>query len=756
MGSDAERIAPHIDTYTVLKGCIKLAEGIPGPPNQYPAGLDFDYSIWTAGTIVELVNVNWNNDYRDTVKFASKQALKDYITQRATFGIKVDRMTYVKPNEDVTLGMPYNQVNRFNYIRVSNPLTPIPGDIQKDYYYFILDSEYINPTVTRLRLQLDVWQTYVYDIELLSCYVERSHAGIANENAFINYGRDYLTVPEGIDLGNEYMTVATRNKWIMSLTPVPINDRYPGHDVLVIAATDLGSDGGTSDDPDLNSADGTTFQATTQGAGIWVFDPQQFNSFMNEMKDKPWITQGITSITVIPRINRYHPDFNYSELVTLGAKGTTLYAKTLTYNLFENWRDSDDYVGYIPDRYRHLLKLKTYPYTAIELTTFGATPIILKPEAWNSAHARLFERASLLPPAQRIEFSPRFYNSRNKFESDLEDLYPAPITGYEGMKGDDEGDYVDLVTQIANFPTMSIVNNGQLNYLASNAHGLAFQRRSADWSETRALSGANGAYNVAAGAMGAAKDLTAIANMVDLGQTANTNQSIAEQFTAQTIGNLISSAGGGAVFGPVGAAAGAASALGRTIGDGMSTGAQMAANDRAASLRNNSRNANVGIENKQAQLQNDTNLNIAKLSAYGDYANIIAGINAKVQDAELIQPSVSGQIGGEAMNMINGGWQVALRFKMIDQARMRIIGEYWLRYGYAIRAFMKPPASLMTMTKFTYWKMTETYIASDNVPEGFKQVLRGIFEKGVTVHANPDEIGRVDMADNEPLEGFSY
>ena len=148
-----------------------MAEGITGPPNQYPAGLDFDYSVWTPGTQVDLVNVNWNNDYRDVVKFPSREHLNAYIDSLAPAGIRINKMTYAKPGQDIMLGIPYNRVNRYNYLRASNPLMPIPGDIQKDFYYFILECEYINPTTTRIRVQLDVWQTYVYDVTFGRCYV---------------------------------------------------------------------------------------------------------------------------------------------------------------------------------------------------------------------------------------------------------------------------------------------------------------------------------------------------------------------------------------------------------------------------------------------------------------------------------------------------------------------------------------------------------------------------------------------------------
>jgi hypothetical protein len=58
------------------------------------------------------------------------------------------------------------------------------------------------------------------------------------------------------------------------------------------------------------------------------------------------------------------------------------------------------------------------------------------------------------------------------------------------------------------------------------------------------------------------------------------------------------------------------------------------------------------------------------------------------------------------------------------------------------------------MSKFTYWKLSETYISAANMPESFKQTIRGIFEKGVTVWADPTYIGNTDIADNVPLDGI--
>ena len=61
------------------------------------------------------------------------------------------------------------------------------------------------PNTTEITVQLDVWQSYMHEWEITRCYVERSHLGIAAEEAWTDNGRRYLTAPEGLDTGAEYM-----------------------------------------------------------------------------------------------------------------------------------------------------------------------------------------------------------------------------------------------------------------------------------------------------------------------------------------------------------------------------------------------------------------------------------------------------------------------------------------------------------------------------------------------------------------------
>ena len=57
------------------------------------------------------------------------------------------------------------------------------------------------------------------------------------------------------------------------------------------------------------------------------------------------------------------------------------------------------------------------------------------------------------------------------------------------------------------------------------------------------------------------------------------------------------------------------------------------------------------------------------------------------------------------------------------------------------------------MQNFTYWKLAETNLLPEsNCPQNYRNTIRGIFEKGVTVWRNPDDINNLDIGSN-PIVG---
>ena len=73
----------------------------------------------------------------------------------------------------------------------------------KWYYAFITNYTYISPNVTRIDYQIDVFQTYLFEMEFKTSYIERRHTRRFDNNGFpiIN------TLEEGLDYGSDYEIV---------------------------------------------------------------------------------------------------------------------------------------------------------------------------------------------------------------------------------------------------------------------------------------------------------------------------------------------------------------------------------------------------------------------------------------------------------------------------------------------------------------------------------------------------------------------
>ena len=48
-------------------------------PPETGAGLSFDYSVWSAGSVLRLVNVPFDNTYRDIIDWGRYGSPKDYV-----------------------------------------------------------------------------------------------------------------------------------------------------------------------------------------------------------------------------------------------------------------------------------------------------------------------------------------------------------------------------------------------------------------------------------------------------------------------------------------------------------------------------------------------------------------------------------------------------------------------------------------------------------------------------------------------------
>lgn len=705
------------------------------PDNPGTFGRDFNYSVWTPGTQITVCNVPWNSDYRDIVSFDDQKALNKYLKERSGPTVLFDQMTYARAGQPVRVNLPFNDMYWYNYLMVHNDQQPVGGAAGgQTFYYFIQDVRHVAPNTTELLVQLDVWQTFGRYVEFGNSYVERGHIGIANENQMNDNGREFLTIPEGFDLGSEYVVAQTSRHTIGENT---LDINKPSYDIIVTTTVSFDGSGGTVDDPKLETAKGSAFESLPNGAEMYHFKTSsEFRVFMAAISEMPWVSQGIVSVQAVPEI----PESQLrTETVTLGnsipvkrLKNFTVEAERIM--LRGHWRN--DVRGLINKRYRHLNKFFTYPYSVVELTTYSGNPLVLKPESMYGTGIHVVMLMHLSQPAPRVVFYPFAYNSGGlEIERDSDNVIV-----------NDNAEFLDMTTGIFNLPTFSLVNNSYMSFMANNANTIPYQQQSADWSQQRALTGNTVSEGQASQSMDMSKQLTQLGISGMAAQTDLSNTSGGYRAIQQGVGGIL---GGAMRGGGIGAASGALSAANTGVGYAIDV---------------NQRNQSLAIETglasgrNKAQLDTagymrDTNKDFADFAAKGDYSNAIAGINAKVQDAKMLQPTTSGQMGGDAFNLVQYLWAIHAKVKMLQPAAFHAIGEFWLRYGYSVNRFIKPPASMRVMSKFTYWKMSETYITGSFCPEQFKQTIRGIFEKGVTVWTRPEDIGNIDIADNDAISG---
>lgn len=739
--------------------------------------INFSYAKWTPNTRFKLCNVPWDMGYRDIVKW-DRQSQKEYFDRLD--GIEFTDCTMAKYGLPVRLPVPFAQASRYNYLIATNDYD---FDTPRSWYYFVQTCDYINANTTQLNIQLDVWQSFQHDIQLGNAYVERGHVGVANENAWKDWGKTYLDLPEGLDTGK--CTVLTSELW-KPLMDVGERDgvKYTSYGLIIVSTTDLEADTGTKDNPVVNTATGSAFESQLNGTSMYYLDtPADIVTFFTEGMNAPWVTQGICGIYAVPHLPQALLDgqpkktelFGHSVSFTgncweLRKRNDNSNARYTDIVSLKNFRDAFT----LPERYKYLKKFLTAPYAYIECSCLNGTVITYEPEQIPSADLIIRETWNYAPPSPRLNFYARGYHAGN-----LGDRQPLPDG--KGLPID-TGEMLNASFGITNFPTFMAVNNGSALALANSAYTRQYSQQSADWGYQKTQMGINNAYAQAQVGTQYASEQNRLGTANRNAMMAINNQSaqMSSDLTLKNLGfsnrmNQINTVGSGAanaigslatgnVGGAVGAIAGTAIgawANQQSYDNSVSSNSQALSNTFATNAATTSQAnayslAQTNLSNQQTMQLADMNKQLAQATAQGDYENTIAGINAQVQQTQTVPPTTSGALGGDAFNLANGLIGVMVRFRQIPPAAMQAIGEMWLRYGYYVQRFMKLPANLMAMSNFTYWKLHELYVRSSTCPEEYRLTVKGIFESGVTVWTDPDKIGVTDYADNVPLAGISY
>lgn len=149
----------------------------------------------TPQSTITLCKTKLENDYKNTIDFASIQAQSQYFNSLPNLrDVGNNDYTYIRSNNTIKVDIPYDDLVGYNYLFYNNK-----GFTSKTYYCFITGIKYLNENCTELSIETDVMQTWMFDIQYHPCYVEREHV---DDDTLGKH-----TVPEGLETG-EYIVNA--------------------------------------------------------------------------------------------------------------------------------------------------------------------------------------------------------------------------------------------------------------------------------------------------------------------------------------------------------------------------------------------------------------------------------------------------------------------------------------------------------------------------------------------------------------------
>lgn len=124
--------------------------------------------------------------------FANATAQYNYFNGLpATSKKAFDKFTYQRKDSTIRLPELIDNLYGFNYVMYRNT-----NYSTKWFYAYITDLEYVNDSVTLVKIKTDVWQTWQFDLTYKATFVEREH--VSDDTIGLH------TIPESVELG-EYV-----------------------------------------------------------------------------------------------------------------------------------------------------------------------------------------------------------------------------------------------------------------------------------------------------------------------------------------------------------------------------------------------------------------------------------------------------------------------------------------------------------------------------------------------------------------------
>lgn len=765
-----------------------------------------DYSRFKPTARLKMCNVPWCGQYDDVVKFDDDAARDTWFDALEGEVINLETMFNVKPDGASKVPVPVTSAQGYNYLVVdlprmtsdAQPLAYAAGERKRRYFYFIQDAQQLSPNSTRLLLTLDVWTTYINEMQFDYVLLERGHAPVAASSV-----SDYLANPRENSAYLLSDDVNTGGEPFVETSRAVKNYSAETQRACIATYADLQGDLGTASAPKV--------PAISEPATSGVLAPRVYSVAVGDLQpflraleaNAPWMKSTVLGVFFAP-----------ADLLTQSAPfalwGVSVTILNAVQKIEPFMQPGVADFGY-PAQAAGFAKLYTYPYAAIRIGDERGRTSTVRVEDLGGDGIQLASAVNLVMPY--ISIDARLLGIAGATDS----LTFQTIEGRTYSYGGAWGEYL----KSWNLPVMQVSQSAAGRAAYTTVYNRAHARLAADNALASSLASNatananannsarnitdNNAVNTAAntavtknandwaltGASASNKKLSADCNADNAASTAMTglqNDVVAITTANNNAAAIASSAGAVITGGLTGGSAGATSAA---IGGVADLAVSIPSANAAAAISQSSNSAAVSVartnalqktlnaanytaavwgvqnnaSNSATTLRNEASTkvaannaavmstNAANTKATGDananraYATAIDAISAGLNQAGVAAPA---QFGAGANGQSGATAPRALFAQVVTQRECDIMNaaSAFARYGYALmREFSME--RMQVMRHFTYWKCAEVWCSGNgNALEGAQGAIKDILIRGVTVWSKPEEIGRVSIYDN--------
>lgn len=621
------------------------------------------------------IDVSYTNQYY----FSSEYDQYNFFYQKVYK--TVQEGTYQRKNSNM-IDVPFqsDEIRECKYIMWQNA-----NYSNKWYYAFVTLIDYVNPSVSRISYELDVYQTYLFDMEWKQSFIQRKHTTRYENGLPVVNMED-----EGLDYGNTYVTLKRTN-----LVQIP--------DVsfcIMGFSEQLEGSSGTLG----NSIHGIPTQLYYYMLPIWLNYPVKtfklnnfsvtfplINEFLNACVTNENLVGKMVSCVIVPFLTFGETTATMSgDVITINnqnIKYVNLPSRMGGYPIMRmnnsaklevaEVTDSSTVYGDFP--HYEESKLLMYPYSFTELTTQRGDSFIIRNEQLVTRNGNI-----TIGIFGNINFQNKMAFIVKNYLSDSQAYYMQ-----QGIHDDSNA-------------SVPIIDDYTASYLQANSNSIAVARSNALLQQQSAV------------------------------QVAENTATTQSQNAERTLHGNVISALGNTVNGIAGAltSVNPTSMLFGALGAGYKGITDMYSSEKA--YQNSLASASTSLAN-------------SKISAQTDYQMSMATLDGKIQDAEQI-PSTTRSMGGDYLfdiaYMCDG---IYLLKKTIQPYYVDKLTKYFKLYGYKVNTLEVP--SFHTRSSWNYLKIAIPNVEG-NIPMNDLMKIRDIFIKGITLW-HGDYIGDYSRSNNE-------